>query len=217
MDKPTNYVEVRVLPLDGDALSGGDVAFVTTRIMAAVHLHIVEGNEVAVAFPYYRTKALKSEKGDLVETVGTGSMLRIFGDSNSLMSFLVRPDFAQLIGGAACSVGKNPIRTVPEDANWEIFSRNRCIERKTPSYIERSATRLEARAESGRGKSTTVARQVRHETLAEASETRLPPYVQMDSLSTSKRFRLFINRDVADHFVAKSPSTYGLGVTVPSF
>lgn len=217
MDQPTHYVEVRVLPLDGDTLSGGDVAFVTSRIMSCVHRHIVEGSELAVAFPKYCTTPSKAKEGAAAETIGTGQIIRLFGDFNALMSFVVRPDFAQLIGGAACSVGKAPIKQVPQNAQWEVFSRNRSVERRTEAYVERACTRLATRVENVVGLPSVDEFRERVEKEAQLPKSKLLPFVQMDSASTKRRFKLFIERKPAEGFIPKAPSTYGLGVTIPSF
>jgi CRISPR-associated protein Cas6/Csy4, subtype I-F/YPEST len=217
MDKPTHYVEIRVLPLDGEMLSGGDVALVTAKIMAAVHLHIVDGHDIAVSFPKYQTKTVKDDNGRVMETVGTGNLIRVFGDANALMAFVVRPDVAHLIGAAACSVGKAPIKSVPETSEWEVFSRFRGAERDTAAYIERSGRRLASRIEAGRSKMGMSDLAVRAEKLSQDLGRKLPPYVNMESSSTGKRFRLFVDRKSVSEFVSKKPSTYGLGVTVPRF
>ena len=218
MDKPTHYVEVRILPLDGDKLSGGDVALVTTKVMTAIHLHIVEGHQVAVSFPNLRVTPLKDPRGNVSEPMGTGNIIRVFGDAMSLMSLLVRQDFAFLIGAAACSVGKQAIREVPPVSTWEIYERDRRTERETPAYVERSGQRLLGRIASGRspGRTASDVRE-RADKLAEKSATRLPPYVHIASSSTGQQFRIFLRREASEEFRSAPVSTYGLGVPVPSF
>lgn len=217
MEKPTHYIEVRILPLDGSLPSGGDIAFVTARIMACVHLHIVEGNEIAVNFPDMQTEPLKNECGNVIAAIGTGNIVRIFGNPMALMGFLVRPDFAQLLGGAACSVGKVPVKEVPADTSWEVISRNRAEERNTEAFAIRSTRRLRQRIETGVSNLTEEQLDARLQKLSKPKKKKHPPYVFVDSASTGKRFRLFLNREAADKKYVGSLNSYGLGVVVPAF
>lgn len=217
MDKPTHYVEIRVLPLDGDMLSSGDVALVTAKIMASIHLHIVDGHEIAVSFPKLCEKTVRDSKGFVAENVGTGDVIRVFGDAVSLMSLLIRQDFAFLIGAAACSLGKQALKEVPSNAQWEVYARERSTERQTRSYIERSGQRMARRIADGRSSKTADDVAERSRQLTSRIGGKLPPFVQMASSSTGKRFRLFIERSSVDGFVVATPSTYGLGVPVPKF
>lgn len=198
MERPVHYVEVRVLPLDGSAPSGGDVAFVMSKLMHCVHKHIVDGHEVAVSFPEFRTEA-----GD--GGLGIGSRIRVFGSHDSLMAILVRKEFAQLVGSAAISTGSEPIRSVPEGCRWEIFQRWRSPEKQCEGFVLRAARRkLRRKGEADYP--------VFHN-----RKGKLPPYFFMDSASTGQRFRIFLKRMEAEGHVPGKVSAYGLGVPVPAW
>lgn len=217
MEKPTHYVEARILPLDGEMPSRGDSAFVMSRIMTSVHLSIVEGAEIAVSFPNYRTKAKVDENGIVIEPTGPGNVVRIFGDMMALVSFISRPDFAQLVGSAGCAIGKNPIKPVPEKVSWEKFSRNRRSERATDGGVRRITERLSRKAAEGRLDVTAEEIEDRGRSIRARGSKRMPPFVHLDSASTQKRFRLFIDRDDVPRFDQGKVSSYGLGVAVPAF
>jgi CRISPR-associated endoribonuclease Cas6/Csy4 subtype I-F len=217
MEKPTHYVEARILPLDSEMPSSGDMAFVMSRIMTSVHLSIVEGAEIAVSFPKYRTKAKLDDKGVVVEPTGPGNVVRIFGDMMALVSFISRPDFAQLVGSAGCSIGKNPIKPVPEDVSWEKFSRNRSSERGTDGGVRRIVDRLARKVAQGTLDISPEEIEDRGRSIRAKGSKRMPPYVHLDSVSTQKRFRLFIDRSDVLAFDQGAPTSYGLGVAVPAF
>lgn len=217
MKQPTHYVEARILPLDSEMPSSGDMAFVMSRIMTSVHLSIVEGAELAVAFPNYRTKADVDAKGVVVAPMGPGNVVRIFGDMMALVSFISRPDFAQLVGAAGCAIGKNPIKTVPENVRWEKFSRNRGSERATDGGVRRIAERLTRKAAEGRVAATPEQIEDRCRSIRAKGSKRMPPFVHLHSASTQKRFRLFLDREQVSGFESGRVTSYGLGVAVPAF
>jgi len=199
MKKPTHYVEVRILPLDGSVPSGGDVAFVTTKLMRCVHEHIVDGYAVAVSFPELR----EEPQGNT--PIGTGSRIRIFGDAGALAALLVRQEFAQMVGAAAISVGASPIREVPGECRWEVLQRWREPEKHCDGFALRAARRKFRRD----GKA--------EQTVAPKARKKQPPYFIMDSASTGQRFRIFLKRIPAEAHNVGQVNTYGLGVPVPAW
>jgi len=209
MEKPTHYVEARILPLDGDLLSRGDMAFVTSRIMTAVHLAIVSGLKIAVSFPEFQQKFARDSETKEVKLAGTGSIIRFFGSMNDLMSFIVRPDFARLIGEAACRLnGATPIREVPSLVAWEIYRRNRAVERDCEGFVARAGRRRERRGlpvVPFEGEQHSVANRAHY------------AHFNIASTSTGQKFSVFLDREDVLEFTSGGLSTYGLGVSVPVF
>jgi CRISPR-associated endoribonuclease Cas6/Csy4 subtype I-F len=207
----THYVEARILSLDGVMPSGTDVAFATKKIMEAVHAFNVADRKALVGFPEFAEKPVKGDDGRIVRNVGTGSRIRIFADMGTLLSFLVCPDFARLVGGGACTVGPVPIKEVPVDCTWEVYTRDRSAEKQTEGFQARAARR--------RTRRSSIADTVVDEPneLRTMTSTRTPPYVHIDSSSTGQRFRLFIKRAAASDSNATNGAFYGLGLPVPSF
>jgi CRISPR-associated endoribonuclease Cas6/Csy4 subtype I-F len=197
MEAPTHYVEATILPLDSVQLSGADISFATTAIMGCVHLAIVEGAEIAVSFP-------KMSSDQKVAT--TGSVVRIFGSVLDLAKLLARKDFASLNAGGMFRLGKESIRIVPSDVQWEIYRRDRSVERSFDGFNAREVRHCENK---GLPQAMADRPKMRRDRL---------PFVRMKSASTGEnRFSLFIRRQSADAFVSGKPSTYGLGVAVPAF
>lgn len=208
MDKPTHYVEARILPLDGQLLSRGDMAFVTSRIMSAVHLAIVSGLNISVSFPEFREKLVRNNDGQEVQLAGIGKTIRFFGSMNELMAFIVRPDFACLIGEAACRlVGSMPIREIPQMVSWEIYSRNRKVERTFAGFVERANRRNH---KNGRklidvGADNSNKHRSHH------------AHFNVSSSSTGQKFCVFLDREDVNEFLPGTLSSYGIGVGVPVF
>lgn len=210
MEKPTHFVEARILPLDGDLLSRGDMAFVTSRIMSAVHLAVVSGLKLAVSFPEFQEKLDRDAETKEIKLAGTGSIVRFFGSMNDLMSFIVRPDFACLIGEAACRInGAMPIREVPTLVAWEIYYRNRAIERGFDGFINREGRRLERLG-------LTIDK-VKNRRLHDVADRSHFAHFNMTSSSTGQKYSVFLSRKDVIEYTPGALTTHGLGVSVPVF
>lgn len=210
MEKPTHYVEARILPLDGDLLSRGDMAFVTSKIMTAVHLAIVDGLKIAVSFPEFQKTLVRNQETKELKLAGTGSIVRFFGSVTDLMSLVVRPDFAYLIGAGACRMkGPAPFHEVPSFVAWEIYHRDRKIERGFEGFSLREARRVEKHGISGVDRKAPL-----HQNVADRSHF---AHFNVSSSSTGQKFSVFLDREDADEFVPGKLTTYGLGIAVPVF
>ena len=208
MEKPTHYVEARILPLDGELLSRGDMAFVTTRIMTALHRAIVDGLKIAVSFPEFQERLERDAETKEVKLAGTGKIVRFFGSMNDLLAFIVRPDVASLIGEAACRLsGATPIREVPSYVAWETYSRDRAIERRFPGFLDRLNRRRVKRGNEV----------LAPEEAADDSHRSHHAHFNISSSSTGQRFSIFLRRNDVSDFTPARLSTYGIGVPVPVF
>lgn len=197
METPTHYIEATILPLDGIQPSRADISFATTSIMACIHLARVEGAEIAVSFPKMDAES---------EITTTGSVIRVFGSVIDLAKLLARQDFASLNAGGLFRLGKESIRSVPTGTTWETYRRVRSVERNFGGFAAREARYIE-----------THEGQERRKDRPKQKREKLP-FINMRSSSTGdNRFSLFIRKEPAAVFAVGQPSTYGFGVTVPSF
>jgi CRISPR-associated endoribonuclease Cas6/Csy4 subtype I-F len=193
MEKPTHYIEVTAMSLDGEAPTQTDQAFVLEKVMACVHLHIENGHEVAVSFPQMKT-----------DPVAIGGKMRIFGDIGALAGLLAEPTFAALIGQACCVVGRQPLREVPADISWMTISRDRSAEKCGEGYsarVERRRKKLGAPAVENSVKRARVSL----------------PHIGIASRSTGQRFKMSLKSQQVDGFAPGPVSSYGLSVPVPTF
>lgn len=212
MEKPTHYVEARILPLDGDLLSRGDMAFVTSRIMSAVHLAIVDGLKIAVSFPEFQQKFERNPETGETKMAGTGSIVRFFGTMNDLMSFIVRQDFARLVGEAACRLtGASPIREVPVMVAWGLFKRDRSIEKSFEGFVERENRRFE------RIGFPDLEKIKKPRSIKEFADRTHFAHFNATSSSTGQKFSIFLRREILNDFSSRELNTYGLNVSVPIF
>jgi CRISPR-associated endoribonuclease Cas6/Csy4 subtype I-F len=193
MQKPTHYIEVTAMSLDGEALTQADQALVISQVMDAVHRHIENGHEVTVSFPQMS-----------FEPVMIGGKLRIFGDVAALAAFLAEAKFAALVASAACVVGRHPLREVPQDVSWITYSRERSYEKTTKAFVERARKRRECRETQPSENSVRPIRKP-------------APYFRVTSQSNGGQFKVFLKATEVEGFVASSVSGYGLTVPVPVF
>ncbi|MTH95508.1 type I-F CRISPR-associated endoribonuclease Cas6/Csy4 [Roseibium sp. RKSG952] len=216
MEAPKHYIEAKVLPLDGAAPSGGDVAYILSRIMWAVHMHIVEGHQIGITFP--QLDPASSKEGE--DKFFLGSRMRLFGTANSLSSLIIRQDFAGLVHGGALTIKGSGIQDVPAEHGWISFCRDRRTEQNTPAFVERSTQRLLNRSAEGKCKITQTEIKDRRLKLLSRKEGALPPYINVGSGSTRRKFRHFLSVQKASGFGDGSITTYGMckpGTAMPSF
>jgi CRISPR-associated endoribonuclease Cas6/Csy4 subtype I-F len=197
MSKYSHYIEGKIIPLMAErSTMSGDIAFVMSNLMRAVHNAINAGLHVAIAFPEYDLPSA-NERG------GLGKRVRFFGDESDLEEFTRMPDVKMLIGQAAVNISDG-VKVVPDDIkSWCIFKRDRRHERRSEMYKERENRR---RAKKAGGE------------LYKIRDIDPVPFVKMNSITNGQFFFLYINRITSagyDH--TKTLSSYGLNVTVPVF
>lgn len=191
MTAMTHYIDVKVLPLDPENPSRSDEAFVLSKVVACIHLHIENSHVISIGFPGY------SLPGHSL-----GKVVRVFGEVGELAAFLANPQFAQLIASAACAVGRSPIKEVPADTAWVVFKRDRMSEKVFSGYAERWKRRREKH-----GLSTDY----------KAKPVDLMPYVNMTSSSTGRKFPIFVKMEPVDGPMDVLANGYGLNKPVPLF
>lgn len=186
----SHFIEAKILPLDPEQPTRSDEAFVMSKIMACVHLHIENGHQVAVSFPGYS-----------MSPPTLGASVRIFGSLADLAALLALPEFAQLIASAACAVGRLPLREVPENHSWEVFKRDRRPERRFENYRRKKAER--------------TGRSIDDITPPQAERT---PFTMVRSTSTGGRtFTMHVRRLEAPSPGGETANGYGLGSPTPVF
>lgn len=189
------YTDITLLP-------NADIShyFLWEKVFQQVHLGLAsqlsadDSSAIAVAMPEY-----DADKNHL------GSKLRLLAPEES---YLEKLDIRQYLSRLADYVHVTGIRPVP-DKDFQ-----HCVYRRLQpkSSNERMARR--------KAKRQGITLEEARKQLAGREEafTRLP-FVNMKSQTTGQRFRLFIDRQLADQPVAGHFSSYGLshGATVPDF
>ena len=190
-----HYRDITLLPSADIALN-----FLWEKVYQQIHIGLVEmqdsnGNvPVGIGFPEYL-----SEHGPL------GRKLRLFAISKDILTafnadtWLSRlTDYVHLTG----------VRDVPENAR----TFNRFKRQQSKTNIERLARRKAKRQD------ISIERAIE---LLDGFEDKMvkTPFINMQSQSTSSRFRLFIQKEVCDVPMYEGFSTYGLSSvsTVPEF
>lgn len=158
------------------------------RVMMAVHSSITEGAVLAIDWPQWQ-----DQEGRF------GFVMRVLGTPEGLFKALMK--LTKLIEHQLLSCSE--LKTVPEDAKpqW-MFVRERASSRFTPAYRRRLERRA---AERGQPKQVPV------------GERKASHYLPMQSRSSQQAFALGILRVPVNEGACPAPTSYGLGIAIPSF
>lgn len=175
--------------------------FLWEKIFQHLHLALVElqsqegKSSIGLAFPDYKASDYK-----------LGNRLRLFGpDENELNKLAAK----KWLHGLSDYVHITGIRSVPEQVTqYAIYKRQQpksSLERLARRKAKREGITLEASLNALKG--------------FEEQHVKTP-FIQMNSQSSQKRFRLFIDKEIVDEPNVGLFSTYGLSLnqsTVPDF
>lgn len=190
-----HYIDITLLPND-------DIGhyFLWSKLYQQLHLLLVNKGETGVgfSFPEYSKNHPR-----------LGRKLRVFGASEAVFQQL---DLAKCLNRLADYCHISSLRTVPENAQYAIFSRKQAV-----TNNERLARRRAKR------KGETFEQALTHfEGFVDEHFTL--PFVELDSSSTAKegetrRFKLFIDQKMVTSSQAGKFTSYGLSktATVPWF
>ncbi len=189
------YIEITLRP---DAEVG--LGFLWQKVYQQIHLALVEVKDendtvgVGISFPKYRADAFP-----------LGDTVRLFAKTpNALMDLRLDVWLARLIDYIAISsITKVPVNI----GTYVSFSR-----KQVKSNMERLARRQAKR------KGISLEEALKNYTDMQELTTQLP-FIVLDSLSSTQRLKLFIQKELKDIHTESRFSTYGLSkeATVPWF
>ena len=194
------YLDITLLP-DSEA----DLGFLWKKVYQQIHIALAEnktingGSAIAVSFPEYGSKVFP-----------LGAKLRLLAKTQEqLNKFNALQWLNRLSDYTHCT----SIKEVPLSVDkFVCFKRKQC-----DTNIERFARRRAKR------KGETLEQALQYYVGFKDEESKLP-FINMESLSENKKFRLFIQQEIVTEAVAGEFSCYGLSVsnaekrpTVPRF
>jgi CRISPR-associated endoribonuclease Cas6/Csy4 subtype I-F len=203
MNKLTHYTDARCHPIDGNEVTGSDIAFAMSRMFKVVHDMNANGVEIAIDLP-----GLKVGSGG----EALGEVFRVFGDPSSIERFLSHADVYGLL--IASGITSNGVKPVPQTQKWATLSRDRASDRAHAGWSSRSQRRLERRAIARGDDPAKIAhlkgREGRIAAKSEETTRRRIPFLNVSSRSTGCNFNLFLRRNVLDKECGLVFDSYGL-------
>lgn len=197
------YIEITLRP-------SGDIGinFLWTKLYQQIHLALVDMNDgksdvpIGAAFPQYD-----------VEKNRLGSKLRLFAKSESE---LVKMDIKKWLNRLLDYVHITQIREVPNNVkSYSVYKRQQ------PNRSSAKLERLIKRRAKREGMTIEEARSSIIANFTNSDGVRLlkAPFIEMKSISSESRFRLFIIMEKASNYLEGNFSSYGLSdkSTVPDF